>query len=164
LVFSEPLRLDELLLEELPFELEPLRLLLLPAELPPLELEPLRLPEERDELPVDLLEEDARLRPDEELPRPDEEPLPDPLEPAELRPRRPLLPDDCSSSCDFSPSSSPPLPISFFATAAAAGTATPNAAPATTFFVVDVPSFASFSTSPITHRPFLDQAFSRSPR
>jgi hypothetical protein len=158
LVFSEPLRLVELLLEELPFELEPLRLLELLLEELPFELEPLRLRDEPEEALADLLEEDERLLPDEEPPRPDEEPLRDPLEPAELSPRRPLLPDDCSSPCVSS--SSPPLPISFFATAAAAGTATPNAAPATTFFAVDVPSFASFSTSPITHPPFL-AAFSR---
>jgi hypothetical protein len=149
LVFSDPLRLVEPPLDELLLEA------LLLEELP-FELEPLRLREELDELLVDLLEEDERLRPDEELRRPDEEPLPDPLEPLELTPRRPLLPDDCSSPCVSS--SSPPFPISFFATAAAAGTATPNAAPATTFFVVDVPSSASFSTSPITHPPFLDQA------
>jgi hypothetical protein len=69
------------------------------------------------------------------------------LERAALRPpcrERPALPP---------PSSWPsPSPISFLATPTAAGTATPIAAPATTFLPVDIPSFSlpSFSFSPIS--------------
>jgi hypothetical protein len=65
------------------------------------------------------------------------------LEPPRLDP--PSLDSDESSS-------SSPLPMSFFATPTAAGTATPSAAPATTFWVVDIPSsspppFSSFIPS-----------------
>jgi hypothetical protein len=64
----------------------------------------------------------------------------------EARPRdrleldRELLPPLC---CCL-PSSSP-FPSSFLPTATAAGTATPMAAPAATFFPVDMPSFSSIS-------------------
>jgi hypothetical protein len=44
----------------------------------------------------------------------------------------------CPSACSESSPSSPPR--NFFAIPTAAGTATPTAAPATTFFVVDIPS------------------------
>jgi len=113
-----------------------------------------------DELP-ELLE--RFLDPPEELP----ELLERFLDPPEELPEEPpdrldklRCPDwlELDEPCDSS-SESPPLPISFFATAAAAGTATPSAAPATTFFVVDVPpSSAWFSASPITHHPFLTHA------
>jgi len=69
-------------------------------------------------------------------------------------PRRPelldraRLPPPC---CELLPApsscSSSPFPRSFFATPTAAGTATPIAAPATTFLPVDIPSFSSFSFS-----------------
>jgi len=94
-----------------------------------------------------LLDELERLELEEPLERPE---LDDPLravdvlrdddEVACLRAELPLEEPPCSS-----PESS--LPRSFFATAAAAGTATPNAAPATTFFVVELPSVASSAIS-----------------
>jgi len=61
-----------------------------------------------------------------------------------LEPERDLEPPACRPCGCFS---SPPLPSvsSFFATVTAAGTATPIAAPATTFFPVDIPS-CSFSS------------------
>ena len=69
--------------------------------------------------------------------------------PEELRPelleRDALRPPCCERPPSPSPSSWSSLsPISFLATPTAAGTATPIAAPATTFLPVDIPSF-SFS-------------------
>ena len=60
--------------------------------------------------------------------------------------------DESPESDSEDPSSSSPLPRNFFATPTAAGTATPKAAPATTFCVVDMPSpssppFSSFIVS-----------------
>jgi hypothetical protein len=98
---------------------------------PPLRLdEPLeRLREPVDRfVPLDLLlvpEDDERDRVD-----PDRE----------RKPELPPLP-----GCFWLPLSSSPLPSSFFPTATAAGTATPSAAPAATFFLVDMPSFPSMS-------------------
>jgi hypothetical protein len=87
---------------------------------------------------------EARLRPELLEPR---EPLerPELFERAELR--RPCCePPPSLPLC----SSSSPLPINFLATPTAAGTATPIAAPATTFLPVERPSpfsFSSISTS-----------------
>jgi hypothetical protein len=64
-----------------------------------------------------------------------------------------VLPEDDPPESDSEDSSSSsPLPRNFFATPTAAGTATPKAAPATTFCVVDMPSpssppFSSFIVS-----------------
>jgi len=100
-----------------------------------------------------------------ELPELPDEPLRDPLDdllrdlPGEplrelLEPPDPLEPlRDCERCCDppLEPSlswssSSPPPPRTFRPTATAAGTATPSAAPATTFFPVDMPSLSSISS------------------
>jgi hypothetical protein len=67
---------------------------------------------------------------------------------AEVR-ASPELRELSSSPCSLC-SLSPPWPISLFATLTAAGTATPSAAPATTFFVVDIPS-SSGSISHTSH-------------
>jgi hypothetical protein len=100
------------------------------------------------------LPDEERLLLDDELVRfVDEDPLrlrlllPPPDDPPPLRAVAMRLDEDppcpplCSSSSSFE--------SSFLATAAAAGTATPRAAPVTIFFLVDVPSVASLSTSPI---------------
>ena len=91
-------------------------------------------------VPLDLLlvpEDDERAR--ERL-----EPVPEP-ERERVEPDRELElpPLPC---CFWLPLSSSPLPSSFFPTATAAGTATPSAAPAATFFPVDMPSFPSVSS------------------
>jgi hypothetical protein len=62
------------------------------------------------------------------------------LVPTLCRLRDRLLDPLSSSSESDDSSSSPSSPSSFFATPTAAGTATPRAAPATTFCVVDMPS------------------------
>ena len=99
---------------------------------PELRLPELRLAELRlRELP---LEPELRLR---ELPLEPELPL------RELPLRERVFWPPCRDVSSF-PSSSEESPISFFATPTAAGTATPTAAPATTFFVVDIPSDPSF--------------------
>ena len=69
--------------------------------------------------------------------------------------REPLLLEPCSLDSDESSPSSSPFPSNFFATPTAAGTATPSAAPATTFWVVDIPSssflpFSSFIPSSLS--------------
>jgi hypothetical protein len=107
------------------------------ARLVPPDFEPdlLELPE-----PPELLEPERARLPEERLPRAVVPESPERWE---------LSPWSCCSSC--SRSSWPPFcPISFFATLTAAGTATPNAAPATTFFVVDIPS-SSGSISYTSH-------------
>jgi hypothetical protein len=118
----------------------------------------LRVPVEREPLRDELLLREPE-RPDAERERPDVDPpvlrARDEAERARLvptvcRPPEPLpladAPPSLSSSSDSddSSSSSSPSPSSFFATPTAAGTATPRAAPATTFCVVDMPS-SSFS-------------------
>jgi hypothetical protein len=76
----------------------------------------------------------------------------DPLRPGLLDLAR-LRPPCCERLPSGAPSSwsSSPFPRNFFATPTAAGTATPMAAPATTFLPVDIPSFSlslfSISTS-----------------
>jgi hypothetical protein len=76
----------------------------------------------------------------------------DPLRPELLDLAR-LRPPCCERLPSLAPSpwSSSPFPRNFFATPTAAGTATPMAAPATTFLPVDIPSFSlslfSISTS-----------------
>jgi hypothetical protein len=112
------------------------------------DVEAFRVPLEPERPPVD------RERPPlEDLPRLDAErarlvlPLPRELPP---------LVELCSLDSDASSSpSSSPFPRNFFATPTAAGTATPSAAPATTFWVVDIPSssfppFSSFIPSSLS--------------
>jgi len=106
--------------------------------------------------PVRFFAPDERLRPEppERLPLvlPERLPLelPEPLR-LELPERPALRPPPC-----WARPPSPPLsswsslsPISFLATPTAAGTATPSAAPATTFLPVDIPSL-SFSFPPFS--------------
>ena len=121
----------------------------------------------RDELPdllreelLDLLREAPpdplrdELEPDRVFP-PDEPLRPDPLDPppapelCDAWPSCSPLPSSCCC-CSWSSSSSP-LPSSFLATPTAAGTAIPTAAPATTFFPVDIPPCSlSFSISSLS--------------
>lgn len=106
-------------------------------ELPLFVREPLERDPPRDEL---LLREPDRL-----VPRPRDDAERARLVPTVFRlcelPPPDAPPSPSSSDSDDSPSSSsPPSPSSFFATPTAAGTATPRAAPATTFWVVDMPS------------------------
>jgi hypothetical protein len=142
---DEPLllRFEELLrlrLDELP-------LLFRPEEERPDELRP------EEERPDELRPDELRL-PDEELERLDEperdfdplELLLDPLVPLRDRERDPCCDPLPPPLCCWSFSSSfPPSPSSFLPTATAAGTATPSAAPATTFFPVERPSLSSIS-------------------
>jgi len=72
-----------------------------------------------------------------------------------------LRPPCCERLPSRAPSSwsSSPFPRNFFATPTAAGTATPMAAPATTFLPVDIPSFSLSSLLSIsTSIPFAGQA------
>jgi hypothetical protein len=134
LLLARP-RLDELDDRLREPELDRLRALEPLEPLEPLErFEPLdRLRDELPELPDRLFDPDDEARPRERLEL-DWELLP---ERDRLLPLSPLL--LCWSS------SSLPLPSSFLPTATAAGTATPMAAPAATFFPVDMPSFSSIS-------------------
>jgi hypothetical protein len=96
-----------------------------------------------DLLERDLLEPDAPVEPERAR-------LPDVRRaPAEAR-VPPELREPSPSPCSLCSLCSSPWLISFFATLTAAGTATPKAAPATTFFVVDIPS-SSASISHTSH-------------
>jgi hypothetical protein len=109
------------------------------AELPPVEraFEPdERALLERALLELALLEGLAEL---EEPPLVDRRVAPELCEPAE----RWSLPSSCPSS----------WLSSFFATPTAAGTATPSAAPATTFFLVDMPSSSDSISSLLPRCP-----------